>query len=104
VTYAALVIFGLAVPFAAGAWAGARFGAGACVFICLVLVSLLIGAPLLLLEIMPRNTSPQLEELFASVALISFLGSSVLVGEYTAGVFYGRKSRKPTYLTKGIED
>lgn len=103
-TYAALIIFGLAVPFAAGAWAGARFGACACVLICLALVGVLIGAPLLLLEIMPSNTVPWLEDLTASVALVSLLGSSVIVGEYTAGVLYGRKSRKPAFLTEGLEE
>jgi hypothetical protein len=104
VIYAALMIFGLAVPFAVGAWAGARFDAGVCVLICLALVGVLIGAPLLLLEVMPRNTFPWFEELFASIAIVSFLGSSVMVGEFTAGVFYGRKSRRPASLTMGFKE
>jgi len=104
VIYAILIIAGLAIPFALGAWAGARFAAGACVLTCLAMVSIMLGVPLLLLEAMPRDSFPWLEELFSSVALVSFLGSSVMVGEFTAGVFYGHKSRMPAIVTEGFDE
>jgi hypothetical protein len=104
VIYAVLIIVGLAVPFALGAWAGARFDAGVCVLVCIALVGVLIGVPFLLLEVLPRNAIPWLEDLYASVALISLLGSSVMVGEFTAGVFYGRKNRMRAPLAEGIQE
>lgn len=102
--YAVLIFVGLVIPFAVGAWAGPRFDAGVYFLICLALVVVMLGAPLLLLEIMPHNAFPWLEDLFASVALVSFLGSSVIVGEFAAGFFYGRKSLRPTDLNKGFEE
>lgn len=100
--YAALIIFGLAVPFAVGAWAGACFGVSACFLVCVTLVGLLLGGPMLLLEVLPRGSLPWLEDLLSSVLLVALLGGGVMVGEFTAGMMFGRKGRSQSSLGQGI--